>query len=277
MPLLYPAIYTVDKPRAYGVAPNVFVTVLKSAPVQALASSKLPVLFCSAGWHGGTRTHDIRINSPPFCQLDYTPISNETHQFHFVKTYRRLPPQFDKTKLIFFSSSYRKLLFASLCIFKAHHLLLPQKVCNVAVRALQKKLLNYFKPIFLFCIRIFLFVNFRCKHVERSCIYVLFSIFSPINHQSLSSLSVLCKFQNCIRHTFEMKISSSWDYTPVRTTTHISTPLFTKWSEWWDSNPRPRDPKSRRLPTGVHPDIWWSRRESNPRPKFLHVQNILTQ
>ena len=54
MPLLYPAIYTVDKPRAYGVAPNVFVTVLKSAPVQALASSKLPVLFCSAGWHGGT-------------------------------------------------------------------------------------------------------------------------------------------------------------------------------------------------------------------------------
>lgn len=27
------------------------------------------------------------------------------------------------------------------------------------------------------------------------------------------------------------------------------------WSEWWDSNPRPRDPKSRRLPTGVHPDM----------------------
>ena len=193
MPLLYPAIYTVDKPRAYGVAPNVFVTVLKSAPVQALVSSKLPVLFCSAGWHGGTRTHDIRINSPPFYQLDYTPISNETHQFHFVKTYRRLPPQFDKTKLIFFSSSYRKLLFASLCIFKAHHLLLPQKVCNVAV-----------------------------------CAFIVFRGISA-------------------------------------------------WSEWWDSNPRPRDPKSRRLPTGVHPDIWWSRRESNPRPKFLHVQNILTQ
>lgn len=77
-------------------------TVLKSAPVQALASSKLPALFCSAGWHGGTRTHDIRINSPPFYQLDYTPMSNETHQFHFVKTYRRLPPQFDKTKLTFF-------------------------------------------------------------------------------------------------------------------------------------------------------------------------------
>lgn len=49
------------------------------------------------------------------------------------------------------------------------------------------------------------------------------------------------------------------------------------WSEWWDSNPQPRDPKSRRLPIGVHPDIWWSRRESNPRPKFLHEQNILTQ
>ena len=49
------------------------------------------------------------------------------------------------------------------------------------------------------------------------------------------------------------------------------------WSEWWDSNPQPRDPKSRRLPIDVHPDKWWSRRESNPRPKFLHEQNILTQ
>ena len=25
------------------------------------------------------------------------------------------------------------------------------------------------------------------------------------------------------------------------------------WSEWWDSNPQPREPKSRRLPVGVHP------------------------
>ena len=47
-------------------------------------------------------------------------------------------------------------------------------------------------------------------------------------------------------------------------------------SEWRDSNSYPRDPKSRRLPIGVHPALW-SRGESNPCPRFLHIQNILTQ
>ena len=27
------------------------------------------------------------------------------------------------------------------------------------------------------------------------------------------------------------------------------------WSEWWDSNPRPLDPKSSALPAELHPDI----------------------
>ena len=27
------------------------------------------------------------------------------------------------------------------------------------------------------------------------------------------------------------------------------------WFEWWDSNPRPLDPKSSALPTALHPNI----------------------
>ena len=39
--------------------------------------------------------------------------------------------------------------------------------------------------------------------------------------------------------------------------------LYINWSEWGDLNSRPRDPKSRALPTAPHPDIWLGIGESN--------------
>ena len=43
------------------------------------------------------------------------------------------------------------------------------------------------------------------------------------------------------------------------------------WSEWWGSNPQPREPRSRRLPL-AYTQMWRSRRGSNPRTTYVACQ-----
>ena len=57
----------------------------------------------------------------------------------------------------------------------------------------------------------------------------------------------------CSKHIFNRNDKSEH-------TTHLDNVvrIIIVWSEWSDSNARPREPKSRALPTALHPDIHFS-------------------